>query len=157
MISHVTSCTHSVLLSKRMSSPIMPKAHFSLEVCAPMEDVHPWHWNLRTIISVQSTRLSWAKKIWVMKHNTSRVMKHNPILQCAMSPTHGWKSCLGDREVSSFRLSWYCLFSSINASLIVSCAPSFINHGMRFLLRGRAITPRVMVILITSELLPLEA
>jgi hypothetical protein len=27
-------------------------------------------------------------------------------------------------------------FSAVNASFIVSCAPSFVNHMMRFLLRG---------------------
>jgi hypothetical protein len=35
----------------------------------------------------------------VMKHNTSRVMKYNLIPQGTMSPTHGRKSGMGDREV----------------------------------------------------------
>jgi hypothetical protein len=35
----------------------------------------------------------------VMKRNTSRVMKYNPILQGAMSPTHRRKSCMRDWEV----------------------------------------------------------
>jgi hypothetical protein len=34
----------------------------------------------------------------VKKHNTSRVVKHNPILQGAMSSMHGRKSGMGDRE-----------------------------------------------------------
>jgi hypothetical protein len=60
----------------------------------------------------------------VMEHHTRRVMKHNLILQGAMSLMHGRKSCMGNQEVSLFQRSKYLCFSMINASFIVSCAPS---------------------------------
>jgi hypothetical protein len=85
----------------------------------------------------------------VMKRNTNRVMKYDLILQGAMSLMHRRKSGMGDREaflVQRFSCP-YCY--TINAFFIVSCAPSIINLEMRFLLRGRAITPRVMTTLIT--------
>jgi hypothetical protein len=44
----------------------------------------------------------------VMKLNTSRVTKHHPVLQVAMSPTHGRKSYMCDRKV--FLLSTVPLF-----------------------------------------------
>jgi hypothetical protein len=82
---------------------------------------------------------------WIMKCNTSRVMKHNSIQQGAMSPTHKRKSCMKDRKVF---LLWTILISSF---LHDQCAlhrflcfpPPFINLGTRFLSRGRAVTPRV--------------
>jgi hypothetical protein len=58
----------------------------------------------------------------VMKRNPSSVMKHNPILQDAMSPTRKSKSDMGDYEVSSYHLlqypvipvSWYpCRFLAL--------------------------------------------
>jgi hypothetical protein len=86
---------------------------------------------------------------WVMKHNTCIVMKHNTILQGAMSPTHERKSGMGDREVFllstvsiSFLLCGQCIFHHF-------LFPSFINLGTRFLLRGRTVTPRVTFSLIT--------
>jgi hypothetical protein len=59
----------------------------------------------------------------VMEHNTRRVMKHNLILQCAMSLMHRRKSCLRNREVSFFQRSRDLRFSAINASftLVTLC------------------------------------
>jgi hypothetical protein len=72
----------------------------------------------------------------VMKRNTNRVMKYDLILQGAMSLMHRRKSGMGDRE--AFLVQRFSCPScyTINASFIVSCAPSIINLEMRFLLRG---------------------
>jgi hypothetical protein len=76
---------------------------------------------------------------WVMERNTSRVMKHNLILQEAMSPTHERKSCIGNRGI--FLLSIVSISSFLHGQCIYhrSCAPSFINVGMRFFSRGEGL------------------
>jgi hypothetical protein len=78
----------------------------------------PWRWNLRKFFF----RFEYPIKLmdqedWVMKCHTSRVMKHDPILQGTMSPTHEGKSGMGDREVFlfstvplSFLLRGQCIF-----------------------------------------------
>jgi hypothetical protein len=109
----------------------------------------PWHYNLRTFFSVPSFRSSWAKKIWVMKPNTSRVMKHHLILQGAMSPTPKGKVAWMTEKFS--------LLSIVPVSFLLPSQyifhhflyPSLVNLEMRFLLRGRAVTPCVKAALIT--------
>jgi hypothetical protein len=78
----------------------------------------------------------------VMKCDTSRVMKHNPILQGDMPPMHERKSRMGDWKVfflpglpiSSFLYNWCILRRFL-------CSPPFINLETRFLLRGGYNTP----------------
>jgi hypothetical protein len=71
------------------------------------------------------------------------------ILQGVMSPTHGRKSDMGDLEVFLIQLFSCPSCYVFNVSFIVFCSLSFVNLGMRFLLRGRVVTPRVMISLIT--------
>jgi hypothetical protein len=73
----------------------------------------------------------------VRKRNTSRVMKHNLILQGTMSPMHGRKSCMRDWEVL------LCSIVPKSSVLHGQCVlhhfivlPPLINLGTRFLLRG---------------------
>jgi hypothetical protein len=54
MISPVSSCIHSILLSKWTTSPITSEAHFSLEVCTPTEDVLSRHRHSKKLFSIQS-------------------------------------------------------------------------------------------------------
>jgi hypothetical protein len=104
MISPATSCIHPVLSSKRISSSI-----------ALMIDSV---WNLRKpFVHFEHPLELLDEEDRVMKCNTSRVMKHNPIRQGAMSPTHGRKSGMDDREVPllstipiSFLLPSQCIF-----------------------------------------------
>jgi hypothetical protein len=118
MISPMSSCICPVRLSKRMSSSMLEFEKVLFHSEYPIK------------LMGQEDR--------VMEHNTRRVMKHNLILQGAMSLMHGRKSCMGNREVSFFQRSRYLRFSVINASFIVSCSLSpFINLKMRFLLRGK--------------------
>jgi hypothetical protein len=137
MISLMPSCICHVQLSKRMSSSIAPR----------IDSV--WKFLPRWVMS--SSTLEFEKVLFhseypielmdhedrVLEHNIRRAMKHNPILQGAMSFMHGRKSCMGNREVSFFQRSRYLRFFAINASFIVSCAPPpFVNIRTRFLLRG---------------------
>jgi hypothetical protein len=84
-----------------------------------------------------------------MNPKTSRVMKHNPIRQGAMSPTQEGKVAWVSKKSSYFQLSRCPSCYLVNASFIVSCAPSFVNLRTRFLLRGRVLAPRVMISLMT--------
>jgi hypothetical protein len=53
------------------------------------------------------------------------------------------------KESFPIQLSGYPSCYTVNAPFIISCAPPpFINLGIRFLLRGRAVTPCIMVLLI---------
>jgi hypothetical protein len=97
----------------------------------------PWLWNLRMFFPILSIRLELLdQEDWVMKPKTSRVKKHNPTRQGAMSPTHERKSCMKDREVF---LLWTISISSFPHD---QCAlhrflcfpPPFVNLGTRFLL-----------------------
>jgi hypothetical protein len=72
----------------------------------------------------------------MMKCNTSGVMEHSSTLQGAMSHAHESKSCLGDQVVYSVQLSSILWSSWPMHPSSFSCAPSFVNLGMRFLLRG---------------------
>jgi hypothetical protein len=63
----------------------------------------PWHWNLRKFFSIFEHPLELLdQEDRVRKRNTSRVMKHNLILQGTMSSTHERKSGMGDWEVFIF-------------------------------------------------------
>jgi hypothetical protein len=89
----------------------------------------------------------------VMKQNTRRVMKHNPILQGAMLSTHGTKSGMGNRE--DFLFSSVSIFHPLflaprHPSSFYCVPPPFVNLGMKFLLTGRIVTPRITKYLITS-------
>jgi hypothetical protein len=78
----------------------------------------PRHWNLRKFFLLSEHPLEWLdQEDWVRKCNTSRVIKHNPILQGAMSPMHRRKSGMGDLEVFllstvllSFLIHGQCVF-----------------------------------------------
>jgi hypothetical protein len=87
MISLVPSCIHLVQLSKRMSYPIISRIDSvwkflprcgMLALTLEFEKVR-FHFENPLELLGQDDR--------VMKRNTSRVMKHNPILQGAMWPT----------------------------------------------------------------------
>jgi hypothetical protein len=103
----------------------------------PNRECCPQHWNLRKFFFLSEHPLELLdQENRVRKHNTSKVMKHNPILQDAMSPTHGRKSGMGDWEVFLIQLFHYPACYAVNASFIVSCAPFFVNLMTIFLLRG---------------------
>jgi hypothetical protein len=120
MISPATSCIHHVLSSKRISSSI-----------APM--INPI-WNLRKSLTLEFEKILFHFKhplelldqeYRVMKRNMSRVMKHNLILQGAMSHTHGRKSGMDDQEVLllsivliSFLLHSQCIFHRLLCPLL---------------------------------------
>jgi hypothetical protein len=63
----------------------------------------------------------------VMKHDTSRVIKHNLILQGDMSPTHRRKGCMRGQEVFLLPTVPISFFSSIKTSFIVSCASPLLS------------------------------
>jgi hypothetical protein len=52
------------------------------------------------------------------------------------------------KKFPPFQLSRYPSCCTMNASFNIFCAPSFINLGTRFLLKGRVVTPRVTRMLI---------
>jgi hypothetical protein len=108
---------HLVQLSKIMTSSIAPS----------IDSV----WKFLPRWAMSSLMLEFAKNLfhpdhpnelidqenWVMEYNTRRAMKHSPILHGTMSPTHGRKSGMGDREVFllstiplSFLIHSQCVF-----------------------------------------------
>jgi hypothetical protein len=117
MVSCVPSCIDHVRLSKRMSSPIVLMIN-SVGSSYPNRGGCPRHWNLRKFLLLSELPLELLnQEDRVMKHATTRVMKHNPIEQGPMSPTHERKSIMGDRGVFlltnvqlSFLLCSQCIF-----------------------------------------------
>jgi hypothetical protein len=85
-----------------------------------------------------------------MKCNTSRVMKHNPIRQFAISPMHERKSFTKDQKVFLLRTIFISSFLHEQCALhrFLCFPPPFVNLNTRFLLRGRVVTPYVTKILI---------
>jgi hypothetical protein len=149
MISLVPSCICPIRLSKRMSSLITSRIDLVWKflprwaMSSSMLEFEKVFFHFEYPLELQD------QEDWVRKRNTSRVMKHNPILQSAMSSMHGRKSGMGDWEVFLDQLFRCPSCYAVNASFIVSCASSFVNLRTRFLLRGRAVTPRDTVSLIT--------
>jgi hypothetical protein len=86
----------------------------------------PWHWNLRKSLFLFEHLLEWLdQEDQVMKRNTSRVMKHTPIPQGTMLPTHRRKSGTGDQEVFllsivplSFLIRDRCVFHRLLCPLL---------------------------------------
>jgi hypothetical protein len=73
----------------------------------------------------------------VMKRDTSRVMKHNPILQGDMSSTYGRKCCMRGQEIFLLLTISILFFPQSRHPLsFLVLPPPFINLGMRFILRG---------------------
>jgi hypothetical protein len=103
MISLVPSCMCHVWVSKGMLSwPCQRSIPFGSSYLNG--GCHPWLWSLRMFFPIPSIRLkSLDQEDWVMKPKTSRVMKHNPTQQGAMSPMHDRKSCMKDWEVFLLR------------------------------------------------------
>jgi hypothetical protein len=99
MISLVLSCIYPVRVSKRMSSLI------ALQIDSFWKFSPRWVMSSLTLefekVHFQSEYLLELldQEGRVRKSNTRRAMKHNLILQGMMSPTHGRKSGMGDREV----------------------------------------------------------
>jgi hypothetical protein len=99
LISHVPSCIHPDLLSKKISSLITP-------MIGSIWKFLPW-WRMSSLTLGFERVLFHSEHLlelldqedWVIKRDTSRVMKHNPILQGDMSPTHRRKSCMRGWEV----------------------------------------------------------
>jgi hypothetical protein len=87
-------------LSKRISSSITPMIA-SVWKFLPIWGMPSLTLELENVLFHFEPMIELGQEDRVMKCNTSRVMNHNPSLQGAMSPTHGWKSCLRDREVLS--------------------------------------------------------
>jgi hypothetical protein len=89
-------------------------------------------WNLRKSLALELENVLFHSEYplelleqedQVMKCNTSRVMKHHPVLQDAMSPMHRRKSCMGDQKVfllSTVPLSFLgqCVFHHFLCSLL---------------------------------------
>jgi hypothetical protein len=73
----------------------------------------------------------------VMKHNTSKVVKHNLILKGVISSMHGRKSGMDDRE--DLLLSTVPISDILIATQSMHCSSFLVpllNLGTRFLLRG---------------------
>jgi hypothetical protein len=149
IISPVPLCIHLIWLSKTMSSPITPRINSVWKFLPwwPMTSL-PLEFEKVLFHSEHPLKLL-DQEHRVRKCNTSRVMKHNLILQDAMSPTHGRKSGMGDWEVFLVQVFRCPSCYAVNAYVIVSCASSFINLRMRFFYGGRAVTSRVIAYLIT--------
>jgi hypothetical protein len=125
MISPTPLCIHPVQLSKRMSSLIMSRIE-------PVQKFLP-RWVMSSLMLEFEKILfhtehpieSMDQADRVMEHNTRRVMKHNPILQGAISLMHRRKSCKGNREV--FLLSTVPMSSFLRGQCIFHhflCSPS---------------------------------
>jgi hypothetical protein len=133
----VPSCIHLVRLSKRGSSLI------TLRIDSLWKFL-PGRVRLSSILEFEKAIFHSEYPLEllhqedrVMEHNTRRAMKHSSILHGMMLPTHERKSGMGGREV--FRLSTVPLSFLIRGQCIFYrfLCPSFINIGMRFLLRGK--------------------
>jgi hypothetical protein len=154
MISLLPSCIHPVRLSKRVSSPIAPRIDSiwkflprwvmlssTLEfekvpflVRVPDRVVEPRGWSNEAHYN-QSHEAQSGSTRWDVTHAPKEKLHEGP----RSSPPFNYPD------------TWYPSCYSVNASFIISCAPPpFINLGMRFPLRGRAVTPCVTVLLITS-------
>jgi hypothetical protein len=142
MISHVTLCIHSILLSRRMSPLIMSEARFGLEVSYQWK-LSASTWNLVKISSVQGIRWNYQTK------RIDRWMQHRwKSTTCPRRLRR--RSCMGDRNfflLPTVPISPFLLNQEILHHFL--CTPPFVNLGTRFLLRGRAVTPRIMAFLIT--------
>jgi hypothetical protein len=86
----------------------------------------------------------------VMMHNKQSLEAQLDSTMVSHRPRMKRKVAWVIEEPSSFQTSICPSCYVVNASFIISCAPSFVNLETRFLLRGRAITPHVTVLLITS-------
>jgi hypothetical protein len=151
MIAPVPSCIHLVPLSKRMSSPIMPMIESVWKFL-------PW-WAMSSL-TLESEKVLFHSEHSiefmdqgdrVIEHNTRRVVKHNPILQGAMSSMHGRKKWHGwPRGSPPFQLSWYPISFLLLGQGIVHhfLCPLLLNLETRFLLWGRIVTPCVTKTLI---------
>jgi hypothetical protein len=86
-----------------------------------------------------------------MKRTTTRVMKHNLILQGEMSPTHRSKSCMRDQKVSPINCPKILGFPRSMCPSPFSCAPPSSRKSQDEISfrGGGAVTPCVMVFLIT--------
>jgi hypothetical protein len=134
---HTWLCTHPVWPIYEDVIPDHADDCFGLETLAPMEDVG------LDLGTGEGSFPSWAsnqvndQEDRVMKYNTSRVMKHNLILQCATSFMHRRKSGMDDREVLllSTVLIPDILLATQSMHLSLSLCP-LLNLRMRFLLRG---------------------
>jgi hypothetical protein len=72
------------------------------------------------------------------------------VVQVLCHPSAEGKSTWEIKKCASVQGSWYPLYTTVNASFIISCAPTpFINLEMRFLLWGRVVTPHVTKAVIT--------
>jgi hypothetical protein len=131
----VTLCIHPILPSKRISSSIAPMID-SVWKFLPRWGMLSLTLELEKVLFHSEHSIELDQE-GVRKRNTSRVMKHNPILQGAMSPTQGRKSSMRDREV--FLLPTVPISPILRDQCILHrflCfPPPFVNLGMRFLLR----------------------
>jgi hypothetical protein len=84
----------------------------------------------------------------VLKRNTTESWSTTRFYKVLCHPLMEGKVAWEIEKSSSFRLSRYPSSYTVNASFTVSCAPSFINLGMRILLRRRTVTPYVRTSLI---------
>jgi hypothetical protein len=135
MISPVHSYIHPVQLSKRMSTPIV-------SMIESVWKFLPW-WAMSSLtlefenVLFHPERLikSMDQEDRVMRRNTSRVVKHNPILQGVMSSMHGRKSGMDDWE--DLPLSTILIPDTLLATRSM--------HHSSFHVRGEggAVTPRV--------------
>jgi hypothetical protein len=117
MVSRVPSCIDPIWLSMRMSSPIASMIN-SVGSSYPNRGGCPRLWNLRKFLLLSELLLELLnQEDWVMKHATTRVMKHSSIQQGAMSPMHKMKSVIGDRGVFLFTNS-IIEFKNLNCNKI---------------------------------------
>jgi hypothetical protein len=136
MISLVPSCIYHVRLYKRMSYSITPRIDSAWKFL-------PW-WVM------SSSTLQFEKVLFDFEHlnelmdqeDVSNGAQHKESREAQSKSTrcyvtHARKEKLHGKPWSFLlQRSEYPPFSTVNASSLVSCAPSFVNLRIRFLLRG---------------------
>jgi hypothetical protein len=128
-------------LTKRILSLITPNDHFSLKVLTPKECVSHGV-ELEKLLSIWSIWWSWQSKRIDNERNMIRFYK----VLCRLC-MEGKKVVWEAEKSSSFQPSRCSLFCIVNASFIVSCAPSFQKSWDDVSFRGGAVTPLVIKIL----------
>jgi hypothetical protein len=116
-----------------MSSLTMPDDRFGLKL------LHQW--------KVSASAVELEKVLFYLGSSDERDMiKFYKVLFCP--PIKGKAAWETEKFSSSNGPDIYLSLKSMHPSLFLVCLPRFLNLGMRFFLRGRAVTPRVTKTLI---------
>jgi hypothetical protein len=125
---------HLVLLSKRISSLIVSMIDSVLKFL-PRWGMSPLTLDFEKVLFPFQASAQVAGP-----RRSSNEAQHKHIYKVLCHPHMKGKVAWVAEKFSSFYLSRYPSCYTINASFIISCAPSFINLGMRFLLSWEGCT-----------------